>query len=134
MGSCARMFALALRAWVAIVGSAGAKTLSQLTLCCDNDEQKTIILSELQTARAMSDSRIEASVRDVLFGTEGCYLDRVPEVHTIEQKDNGTPPDDSITPFKYPSLGELTHFELSSLLSREWLHFDLTINSRDVRI
>merc|ERR1712048_873994 len=100
-------------------------------MCCDNEEQKTTLLSELLKAQSMSDSEIETAVSEVLFGTVGCYLDQIPEVHTIDQKEKGTQPDDSIIPFKYPSLSKMASFKLSWLLSHESLHFKFPPVSAD---
>jgi len=93
-------------------------------------------LTELQKVKAMNDSDIDAAVEKVLFGTKDCWLDQVPEVHTIAQKEAGILPDDSVTPFKYASLGGGFRFgvlpfwkaKLSSriqLLSHEFLHFSI---------
>merc|ERR1712187_579283 len=134
--SCARMFALAVRAWDAIGGTTYESRLTQLTMCCDSKEQEATLLTELQKAKAMSDSVIETAVEKVLFGTKDCWLDQVPKVHTIAQKEAGILPDDSITPFKYAPLGDgfrlsllpfwkAKPFALIQLLSHEFLHFSI---------
>jgi len=141
--SCTRMFALAVRAWDAIGGTTYRSRLTQLTMCCDNKEQEAMILIELQKVKAMNDSDIDAAVEKVLFGTKACWLDQVPEVHTIAQKEAGILPDDSIKPFKYTSLGggfrlsflpfwKADPFARIQLLSHEFLHFPIADDSKGV--
>lgn len=116
--SCADMFALAMRAWVAI---RGLSSLKKVIMCCGNEEEERSLMAALLRVSEMSDTVVEDEVRKVL-GTEVFWLDTVPQVHTIEQKEAGQVPDDGIPAFVHPSFMEAS-FPRSLLLSREFLHF-----------
>ena len=128
--SCARMFALALRAWAVSAATELSETASggvrQVTMCCGDAAQHAVLVAALKWAGSLSDAETEAEVAGVLIDeTAGCWMDFVPAVHTAAQKTQGEQPDDSATPFKYPSLAAKGSFTLASLQTQEVLHFEL---------
>merc|ERR1719343_530573 len=64
--SCAEMFALAVRAWVAITG---AKILKKVIMCCGNEEEEGSLMAALLRVSDMSDIDVEDEVRKVV-GTD----------------------------------------------------------------
>ena len=128
--SCARMFALALRAWAVSVAAelsdAASGGMRQVTMCCGDAAQHAVLVAALGWAGGLSDAETEAEVAGVLIDEmAGCWMDSVPAVHTAAQKTQGEQPDDSATPFKYPSLADKGSFTLASLQTQEVLHFEL---------
>ena len=127
--SCARMFALALRAWAvsaaAELSDAASSGVRQVTMCCGDAAQHIVLVAALGWAGGLSNAETEAEVAGVLIDeTAGCWMDSVPAVHTAAQKTQGEQPDDSATPFKYPSLAARGSFTLASLQTQEVLHFE----------
>ena len=127
--ACAKMFALALRAWAVSAAAELSDTAScglrQVTMCCVDAAQHSVLVAALSWAGSLSDAEVEAGVVDVLIDeAKGCWMDYVPAVHTAAQKTGGVRPDDSATPFKYPSLATKGLFTLDSLRTREVLHFE----------
>jgi len=119
------------RAWAASVaselGDAACGGVRQITMCCGDAAQNEVLVAALGEAGNMSDAEMETAVAAVLIDAEAkaCRMDVVPMTHTTSQKAAGTPPDDSVTPFKYPSLAAREAFTLAALRTREVLHFDL---------
>ena len=127
--SCARMFALALRAWAVSAATelsyVACGGLRQVTMCCGDEAQHVKLVTALVWADGLSAQETEAEVAGVLIDeTAGCWMDSVPAVHTAAQKALGEQPDDSVTPFKYPSLAAKRLFTLASLRTQEVLHFE----------
>ena len=127
--SCARMFALALRAWAvsaaAELSDAASGGVRQVTMCCGDAAQHIVLVAALGWAGGLSNAETEAEVAGVLIDeTAGCWMDSVPAVHTAAQKTQGEQPDDSARPFKYPSLAARGSFTLASLQTQEVLHFE----------
>merc|ERR1712176_536371 len=100
--SCAEMFALAVRAWVAI---RGASSLKKVIMCCGDEEEERSLMVALLRVSDMSDIDVEDEVRKVV-GTDVFWPSKVPQVHTIEQKEADKAPDDSISAFDYPSFAQ----------------------------
>ena len=117
--SCARMFALAVRAWTELKGL----PIRQISMCCSPSEMPVIAVS-ISEAMAMSKQEVEAAVAQILISEEQePRMDKIPATHTKYQRDRGEPPpDDSKGVFRYPTLAA---FKLPMLLTREFLHFDI---------
>ena len=93
-------------------------------MCCGDAAQHTMLVAALEWAFGLSDAEMEAEVAGVLIDEmAGCWMDSVPEVHTAAQKTQGEQPDDSASPFTYPSLAAKGSFTLASLQMQEVLHF-----------
>ena len=94
-------------------------------MCCGDAAQHTMLVAALEWAFGLSDAEMEAEVAGVLIDEEtGCRMDSVPATHTTEQKTQGDQPNDSASPFKYPSLAAKGSFTLASLQTRKVLHFE----------
>ena len=98
-------------------------------MCCGNAAQHTVLVAALEWAFGLSDAETAAEVAgagvliDEMGYLAGCWMDSVPEVHTAAQKTQGEQPDDSASPFAYPSLAAKGSFRLASLQTQKVLHF-----------
>jgi len=110
-----------------VVATKKTAFVRQITMMCSEEETASVVAA-LNATKAMSVDEVEAAVSRVLFDEQReCWLNRVPRTHTIAQKEKGQPPDDSATPFAYKLS---TPFTLASLLTREFLHFDIPATMR----